>query len=133
MESDLKRRVEEEMSVNYEDALERNFDIAKLFIGITPTGKVDIKVKNELINDDIVALYLIGKQYAKVAGKSETDEVSNKEIMDELGMPLGSAVGSLKRLRDSGKIIQLKEGIHKIKLNAIESILINIKNKISKR
>lgn len=133
MESDLKKKVEEEMSVNYEDALERNFDTAKLFIGITSTGKVDIKVKNELINDDIVALYLIGKQYAKVAGKAETDEVSNKEIMDELGMPLGSAVSSLKRLRDSGKAMQLKEGVHKIKPNTIEPILIAIKNKLSKK
>ncbi len=133
MENDLKKRIEEEMNVDYGDALERNFDVAKLFIGITPTGKVDVKVKNDLINDDIIALYLIGKQYAKVAGRSQTDEVSNKELMEELGMPLGSTVGSLKRLRDSGKIIQIRDGVHKIKPNIIESILISIKNKLSKR
>ena len=131
MTSNLKQRIDEEMTVDYGDALERNFELAKLYIGITPKGKLDIKVKNALGNDDIVALYLIGKQYAKVAERTETNEVLNKELMDELQMPLGSVVGSLKRLRDSGKVTQVKEGVHRIKSNSIEPILTSIKNKVS--
>ena len=42
----LKERISEEMTVDYSSALEKNFDLAKQFIGITKAGKVDIFVKN---------------------------------------------------------------------------------------
>lgn len=129
-EEDLKNRILNEMRVDYGDALERNFDLAKQFIGITKNGKIDVKFKTKLPNDDNIMLYLIGKLYANAAGLSETQEVTNRELMDELGMPLGSVVTSLKRLRDSHRIIQIKDGLHKVRVNEIEKALDSIKNKL---
>ena len=96
----LKKRIIDEMTVDYSSALEKNFDLAKQFVRITKEGKLDILFKEKLTGKEQVMLYLIGKLYAKEAGLSTTDDVGNKELMDELGIPEGSVLPWLKGLRD---------------------------------
>lgn len=130
----LKKRILEEMTVNYANALERNFELANKFISTTSEGKVDVSVKDKISNKEKIALYLIGKLYAKTAKLSETDAVGNEELMNELSMPDGSVRRTLKELRDEGTIIRTKEGnnvFHSIKLNLIERILKSINEKTS--
>ena len=131
----LKKRILEEMTVDYANALEKNFDLAKQFMRITQDGKVDVIVKERISGKEKILLYLIGKLYAKEAGFSPTDDVSNKELMDELGIPEGSLLPWLKELRDKNKIKQIKKGktvYHRIPINAVERTLKSIEKKLKK-
>jgi len=132
-DSDLKKRIIEEMTVDYSNALEKNFDLAKQFIRITKEGKVDILFKDKLNGMEQILLYLIGKLYAKEAGFIATDDVGNKELKDELGVPEGSLLPWLKELRDKKKIKQIKKGRythHSIPGNLVERTLKNIEKKV---
>ena len=75
---ELKRRILEEMTVDYTITLEKNFDLLKKFIHITKDGKVDVIVKEKIDNKEKVLLYLIGKLYAKTAELSETEIVGTR-------------------------------------------------------
>lgn len=132
---DLKKKIIEEMSVEYSNALEKNFDLAKQFIRITKEGKVDIIFKDKMGGKEQILLYLIGKLYAKEAGFTVTDDVGNKELLEELGIPEGSLLPWLKDLRDKNKIKQVKKGRyshHIIPVNLVERTLKSIERKIKK-
>ena len=131
----LKTRIIEEMTTGYSSALEKNFDLAKQFIGITKEGKVDIPAKDKFVGEEQILLYLIGKLYAKEGGFATTDEVGNKELLDELGIPEGSLLPWLKNLRDTNKIKQVKKGrntYHVIPQNLVERILKSAEAKVKK-
>lgn len=116
----------DEMVVDYASALEKNFDLAKRFIRITKDGRVDILVKDKLVVRDNIALYLIGKLYARQAGFAASDEVNNEELLNELGIPSGSLLPGLKELRDKTIIKTIKrEGLsyHVIQPNVVEKKL----------
>ena len=131
--SDLKKRIIEEMTVDYSNALEKNFELAKQFIRITKDGKVSILVKDKLNGKEQIILYLIGKLYAKEAGFASTDYVGNEELKNELGVPEGSLLPWLKDLRDTNKIKQVKEGRythHNIPINLVERTLKSVEKKV---
>jgi hypothetical protein len=123
---DLRKRILEEMTVDYANKLEKNFNLAKQFIRITKEGKVDILIKDKISGKEQILLYLVGKIYAKEAGLAETDEVGNDELMKELGIRVGSLLPWLKELRDKKKIRQIRHGknvYHTIPVNQIEEVL----------
>lgn len=131
----LKQKIIEEMTVDYANTLEKNFDLAKQFIRITRGGRVDVIFKEKLSGKDQILLYLIGKLYAKEAGFIATDDVGNKELMDELGAPEGSLLPWLKELRDKNRIKQIKKErytYHSIPINLVEKTLKNIEKKLNK-
>ena len=134
--SELKKKILEEMTVDHHNALEKNFELAKQLIRITKDGKVDVLYKEKLSGKDQIMLYLIGKLYAKEAELAESDEVGNKELLEELGIPEGSLLPWLKELRDKNKIQQIKRGrhsFHKIPINLVEKTLKEIKKKLNKK
>lgn len=131
----LKTRIIDEMTTDYSSALEKNFNLAKQFIRITKEGKVDILAKDKLSGKEQILLYLIGKLYAKEAGLAATDEVGNKELLDELGIPKGSLLPWLKDLRDTNKIKRVKRGqyaYHIIPINLVEKSLKSIEEGMKK-
>jgi len=132
-ESDLRKRIIQEMTVNYTSVLERHFVLAKQFIRITKDGTVDILCKDRLIGKEQILLYLIGKLYAKEAGLSTTADAGNQELMGELGIPEGSVLPWLKELRDQKKIVQTRRGrhtYHSIPVNLVERTLRSIEAKL---
>lgn len=130
--SSLKKKILEEMSIDYANALEKNFELAKQFVRITSDGKVDVLVKDRLTGKEQILLYLIGKLYAKEAEATTTEYVGNKELLNELGIPIGSLLPWLKNLRDKNKIKAIKKGYHKIPINLVEKVLKSIEKKIKK-
>lgn len=133
---DLKAKILSEMTVDYAGALERNFDLAKQFTRITKEGKVEILFKERLPGTDQILLYLIGKLYAKEAGLATSEDVNNKELMAELGIPKGSLLPWQKKLRDENKIRPIKKGAnthHVIAVNRVEKILKDIEKKLTKQ
>ena len=133
--ADLKKRIIEEMTVDYASALEKNFDLAKQFVRIMKDGKVYVQFREKLTGKQQMLLYLIGKLYAKEAGLAATDDVGNKELINELGIPEGSLLPWLKDLREKKKIKQVKRGRythHSISLNVVEKALTNIEKKLKK-
>lgn len=135
-EKSLKQKILEEMTASYSNALERNFESAKKFIRITPEGKIDILLKDKLTGIERILLYLIGKLYAKEAGKVTDIDVGNEEMANELGIPIGSLLPWLKNLRDLNKIKSIKRGRythHQVQINLIEKILNDIEKKIGKK
>jgi predicted transcriptional regulator len=133
MEKTLKEKILEEMVVDYSDALEKHFDIAKNFINITTTGKIHVIDKERFNNGEQIMLYLIGKLYSKKADLTENVDVSNKELMEELGMAKGSILWATKDLRDKNLIKTTKSGAHIIPLNNVERVLREIVNKTTKK
>ncbi len=131
----LKKRIHEEMTVDYSNSLEKNFDLAKQFIRITKEGKIDVIIKDKVGGKEQLLLYMIGKLYAKEAGFLPTDDVGNNELMDELGIPIGSLLPWLKILRDGNKIKQIKKGKnvhHVISISIVEKTLKAVEKKIEK-
>ncbi|MDD1778982.1 MAG: hypothetical protein LUQ65_12525 [Candidatus Helarchaeota archaeon] len=132
----LKKRIIEEMTVDYSNALERNFDLAKQFIRVSKEGKIEVLLREKLGGKEQILLYLIGKLYAKEAGFATTEEVGNKELMDELGVPKGSVLPWLMDLRDKKKIRAIKRGKgtnHVIPVNLIDRALKDIEKSLKKR
>ncbi len=123
--NNLKKRIEEEMTANYANMLEKNFDIAKTLLRITPSGTVDVLRKQDLQGTDKILLYLIGKRYAKEAGMTDSEYVQNKELGDQLGIKRGSMLPWIKSLRDAG-FLDGSDGKQAIKTNLIESVLLRI-------
>lgn len=135
-QSDLKKKILGEMTVNYSDNLEKNFDLAKQFVRITRDGQVDVLIKDKVTGTERIQLYLIGKMYAKEAGLATTDEVGNNELMEQLGIPIGSLLPWLKQLRDANRIKQLKREknvYHRIPVNLIEGTLKAMEKKVHKK
>lgn len=132
---DLKKRILDEMTVNYAGVLEKNFDLAKQFVHITKDGRVDVRHKEKLTGQQQILLYLIGKLYAKEAALVVTGDVGNKELMNELGIPEGSILPWLKDLREKKKIKQVKRGRyvhHSISINLVEKILRDVEKRVEK-
>ncbi len=133
MDEELKKRIQEEMTVDYSNAVSKNFNLAIKFIRITKEGKIDVIVKEKIIVNEQILLYLIGKLYSQKAGYSNTDEVGNQELMDELGIPKGTVLPALKELRDKNKIKPLRKGrytYHIILINVVEKTLRSIEEKL---
>ncbi len=133
---DLKRKILDEMTVDYSNNLEKNFEIAKQFVRITREGMVDVLVKDKVSGTDQVLLYLIGKIYAKEAGLASTDEVGNNELMEQLGIPIGSLLPWVKTLRDANKMKQLKREknvYYRIPISLIETTLKAVERKVRKK
>lgn len=133
---ELKKRIMDEMLTDHYNALDRNFDIAKQFIGVTAEGKVNVKVKDYLNGKYQILLYLIGKLYAKEAGLTDTEDVGSKELMDELGIREGSLRPWIKELRDKNRIKQVKKDRYMhyiIPTNLIETTLKEVDEKMKKR
>lgn len=131
----LKKRILEEMTVDYSKVLEQNLDLAKQFIRLAENGDVEVLIREKLSGQEKVLLYLIGKLYAKEAGLTSTDEVGNNELMEKLGMPSGSLLPWLKGLRDENRIKQIereRHAYHSIPINQIERTLKEIRGKIQK-
>lgn len=131
----LKKRILEEMTVDYADALEKNFALAKQFVRITKNGKVEVRFRENLNGKEQILLYLIGKLYAKEAGLTVVGNVGNKELMDELGIPKGSLLPWLKDLREQNKIKQIKQDRymhHYVLVNRVAKTLKNIEKKIGR-
>lgn len=128
----LRNKIMSEMVSDSNNALERNFELAKKILRITKQGTVEIVEKNKYSGEELIMLYLIGKCYAKEAGLSATNGATSNELKDELGKSEGSIFPWLKNLRDSKKIKQNKETSpieHYIPTNMIEDTLSKLINK----
>jgi len=130
---DLKSRILGEMAVDYASALEKNFNLAKRFVRVTTDGRAEVLVKEQVPQKEQILLYLVGKLYAKEAGLVATAQVSNAELMDELGMPKGSVLPALKELRDANRIERLKSGrmvSHSIPVSMVERTLRSVEDRV---
>ena len=129
----LRKRILEEMTIDYSKVLEQNFDLARQFIRLTKEGDVEVLVKEKVTGEEKIQLYLIGKLYAKEAGLTSTEDAGNQEFMDSLGVPSGSLLPWLKSLRDENKIKQVKRErhtYHSIPIGLVDKTLKVIEKKI---
>lgn len=132
----MRKKILEEMTVDYSCNLEKNFGLARQFIRIRKDGAVEVLVKDNVGGKEQIVLYLIGKMYAKEGGLAPTDEVGNNELMEQLGIPVGSLQPWLKELRDKNRIKQLKREknvYHTVPVNLIEDTLKAIEKKVQKK
>lgn len=132
-EKSLKERILSEMTIDQKSVLDSNFNKAKNIIGIREDETIEVRFKEKMTGPVQISMYLIGKLYAKEAGITEDEYVSNKELMDNLGIGEGSIYPWLKELRENKTIIQKKRdkiSIHSIMKNRIEKILTEVNKKI---
>ena len=129
----LKRRIKEEMTINYKNILEKNFDFANKMIKVSEDGRTDIIISDkDIIIEDQILLYLIGKLYAKEVGYIEHGEATRIELLTELGISENSIGPILSRLKDKGMIKTRKEKnkpYFSVKMNLVRKILNSINDK----
>jgi len=133
---DLKKKILNEMTVDYGNTLEKNFNKAKLFIRISKDGLVDVLVKEKVTGPQQIQLYLIGKLYAVQAELAESYDVGNRELMDQLGIPEGSLLPWLKELRDKNKIRHVRKErnvFHSMPINLLQDTLEDIEIRVRKK
>ena len=132
-EKGLRERITSEMVADHADALERNYEIAKKWIRLTTAGKVEIPQKERLTAKEQVQLYVVGKLYAAEADLSESVSVANDEFLEELGLPRGTLLPTLKELRDGRRIERIKEEgkiKHYMPRNMVERFLGDVDKKL---
>jgi hypothetical protein len=130
---DLKQRIIDEMYTDESGVLERCFDQAKEFVQITREGGIVLAHKDRLTGKEQIMLYLIGKVYAKTAGKATGDDVGNEELATELGIPMGSLRPWLKALRDANMVKSIRKNRHTnhaVQLNVVERFLLSAIKKL---
>jgi hypothetical protein len=121
------------MTVDEESVLSQQKDLVARFLGLTSDGRVFLRLaKDKLTTTEQVALYLVGKIYANVAGYSESVDASNDELGRELGMPGGSVRRVTMELRKAGVIATTERGSQRVILNALPAILNRIGERIGK-
>jgi DNA-binding transcriptional ArsR family regulator len=128
----LKDRIAGEMSVDHTGVLERNFETTKELMRVSKDGTIDLLARDRFGGKDQIVLYLIGKLYAKEGGFSQTEEVGNKELMTELGIPAGSLRPWLKALRDSGLVKPVKKDRytnHVVQIHVVDRVLRDLAKK----
>lgn len=132
-DENLRKKILEEMRVDYDNILSKNFDLAKRFLQITSSGTVDVIFKEQLPVQDKILAYLLGKKYAKESGLAKADTVGNDELKNELGIPEGSLLPGLKILRDKRWIKTIKKDrltYHYLMPNLVEKVLNELKRKV---
>jgi len=122
MSDELAAWVKKEMMSDDADELNRNKERAREYVRLTSDGGVIITRRGLTARLEI-ALFYIGLAYAKVAGLREDDVVSNKEVVDRLGLPDGTVHPKIKELRDGHYIEQVKDGTHRIIPRRISELL----------
>ena len=129
----FKKKILGEMTVDYANNLQKNFDQAKQYVRITSVGSVDVLVREKLNGMEQILLYLMGKMYAKEGGLTSTDEVPNEELERELQMKTGSLLPYLKELRDKNLINRVSHGgisYHSLRISEIENVLKTVEKKV---
>jgi hypothetical protein len=129
----FKKKILGEMTVDYANNLQKNFDQAKQYVRITSVGSVDVLIKEKLNGMEQILLYLMGKMYAKEGGLTSTDEVPNEELERELQMKTGSLLPYLKELRDKNLINRVSHGgisYHSLRISEIENVLKTVEKKV---
>ena len=126
-ESDVfSTKIRNEMVNSQRGALERYFELAKTMVSLTEDGRVEVHSGEKLRGEDKIALYLIGKLYAREAKLTPSAAVSNEELERELQIVEGSLFPWLKNLRDERRVKQTKEGktvYHEILPNVVGPVL----------
>jgi hypothetical protein len=128
-ENDLGEWIRQKMTVDDNQILNENKDIISTLVGLSPEGKVMLKVVRERFNGrQIVLLYLVGKLYSKVAGYSQERSASNSEIINETGLPSGTVGRCLLELHKQGYVRDGSNGGHELVPSSIPSILASLKD-----
>lgn len=127
---DLKKWVKEELTVTEIDTLAKNKEKVKQLIGVTNDGRIIFKVDtSRLLAKEIICLHMIGKAYAQIAGYTDTEAVTNKELIETLRLPEGTIGYTLKELRDEKVIVSEKTGVHHISHDKVEIVIDSILKK----
>jgi len=113
--SNLKKWIEDEMTIDIENELLKHKEKVKNLVQLTKTGDVILK-QTDLTAKQKILVYLIGKTYSKVADYTQNETATNKEIIETLGLPEGTVKNVLFDLRNEGIVNSLESGVHRIRV-----------------
>lgn len=113
--SNLKKWIEDEMTIDIESELLKHKEKVKNLVQLTKTGDVILK-QTDLTTKQKVLVYLIGKTYSKVADYTQNETATNKEIIETLSLPEGTVKNVLFDLRNEGIVNSLESGVHRIRV-----------------
>lgn len=123
-EEDLKEWIKREITISEEDVLSLHKARLAKILGVTREGKVLFRIdKNQLDAVAQIGACLLGRLLAKLAGYTDEDFVTNKELEDWLKMPSGTVRGRLTGMREEGMAESVGPGRHRIPANSIPSLL----------
>jgi DNA-binding transcriptional ArsR family regulator len=109
------------MTVDIENELVKHREKVKTLVQLTTSGDVILK-QTGLTAKQKILITLIGRVYSKFAGYSD-DCVTNRELVERLGLPEGTMKYTLHELRKEGLVMSLQEGVHQIRMASIGLVL----------
>jgi hypothetical protein len=131
-EKGLAAWIKEKMTVDEMAIIEMNKEIIAKLVGITKEGKVLLIVdKSKLKGQQIVTLYLVGKMMSKIAGYTDSASARLAEIVDNMGVPMGTVGRCLRELENAGIARKSDEGGYEIVLSSLASFLNNVRGVVS--
>jgi hypothetical protein len=127
--------VRREMTLEKTDLLVSVKERVARLLGVSTDGAVGFKLTAEQLTglnaQERILLYMIGKLYAKAAGYTQEESVSNSELTADLGMPEGTVKSQLKVLRDARYVNSDGRGIHSLARNRMLEVLSQIENAVT--
>ena len=131
--NDLRRKILDELVINEtleKEYLDKYLGLIKKFIRIDREGNIILQTL-EISDKYKITLYLIGAIYAKYAELRDTEHVTNKELIDNLGMKKGTVEGRLTELRKDNWVVQISRGVHKINIIKLQEIVTKIEENLN--
>jgi predicted transcriptional regulator len=110
------------MTVDIESLLLKHKEMIKKHVKLATSGEVILQ-KTNLTAKQKVLMYLIGKLYSKIAGYSEKESVTNKDLVRALGINENTVKVSLFDLRKEGFIIPNEEGVHQVRITNLDAAI----------
>ncbi len=119
----LEDKIQDEMTTDKEDVLEKYFDRVIEAVELSENGRVFLKPDQDFSTKEEILLYGVGKHYASKAGYTDDATFKNKELVEQLERPKGTIEWGINELKDAGKIKRKKDGEHKISTNRVGKTL----------
>jgi uncharacterized membrane protein YcgQ (UPF0703/DUF1980 family) len=128
-----KKKILEEIIMKEEDVLSNLKTLVQLsrsFLKVEETtGRVVLTEKYSFTNSEKVFLILVGKYFAKHYEILESEVVSNKEVSEDLGVPVTTLSGPLGELVEKHTVEKCDRGQYKVNPHKVEATLQKLKQK----
>lgn len=127
-----KKEILEDLIYDENLEFERVVPKVKKIVQVRGSGEPVIVCNREKLSQrEIIAVYLIGKYFAKELELNENNSAANKEIAEALRLDVSVVGARIKDLRDDGLVEKVSRGKHKIVTVKLEKFLDNLINKLS--
>jgi hypothetical protein len=123
----LREKVVQKLLIDKVAVLDELIDMSAVHINLEASGKVHIKNPENKTGAELIALVLVGKKLANLAGLCSSDLVGIDEVVETTGQVLNVATARLSELKRDGIVQNPSRGAYRIaSLAGVRKVLMSI-------